>query len=260
MSKKKVNNFFSLSGKISKKDGLVIKEMKNTLPGILKLEEINNIQKYLIDNNYPIIKQSEINSDGNLITKSKYIETYEAPNNDIFINKILKKITELHSLKISKKHNIRRLKVSKEYDYFIKKIKNPWVNNYKDISKVLLKIEKQFCNDQVFCHLDLHKGNILFDKENNLFLIDWDYSAIAHPLFDYCSMIYENNLSNEEIIEISKKIKYRISDIIYICEYMSYYWLAWANLCYEQTNNEHFIYISNQFKNNIKKFSNFFFC
>jgi thiamine kinase-like enzyme len=48
------------------------------------------------------------------------------------------------------------------------------------------------------CHNDLVKENILWDGENDIYLIDWEYAGMNDPLWDISSYILENELNEEE--------------------------------------------------------------
>lgn len=47
-------------------------------------------------------------------------------------------------------------------------------------------------------HLDLHAGNVLEDK-NQLWLIDWEYAAMADPYFDLATLTSTENFSDHDM-------------------------------------------------------------
>lgn len=51
---------------------------------------------------------------------------------------------------------------------------------------------------KVPAHLDLHAGNIL-DDGKQLWLIDWEYAAMADPYFDLATVTSVENFSNQEM-------------------------------------------------------------
>lgn len=51
------------------------------------------------------------------------------------------------------------------------------------------------------CHLDLHPGNLLYDG-NKTWLIDWEYAAMADPLFDIAVMSSTCFYSSEDRIKL----------------------------------------------------------
>lgn len=51
------------------------------------------------------------------------------------------------------------------------------------------------------CHLDLHKGNFLYDK-NRFWIIDWEYAANSDPLFDLAVLSATENFSDNEMLQL----------------------------------------------------------
>ena len=60
--------------------------------------------------------------------------------------------------------------------------------------------------EKCFCHHDLHPGNVLWDG-NSCTLIDWEYSRLAHPLFDLASLSYYFQLSDPQLSLLLKSYK-----------------------------------------------------
>lgn len=58
----------------------------------------------------------------------------------------------------------------------------------------------QFTNT-VPCHLDLHKHNFL-DDGKKIWIIDWEYAAMADPFFDLASWISVDQFSEDQIREL----------------------------------------------------------
>ena len=83
-----------------------------------------------------------------------------------------------NELKIYKK-NLKYIPKLLHYNIFtrtlyIQKIDvNPNVNK----KQLIPKLEEQFYNDTGYYHNDVHEDNILVDKNNNIYLIDFEYVA-----------------------------------------------------------------------------------
>jgi len=84
----------------------------------------------------------------------------------------------------------------------------------------------------VFCHNDLVRGNILF-KDKRVYVIDYEYAGINHPLFDLASFITENNIEDQQLIDAfleayfeQKNIPRR--DFAIFCRFLDYLWYYWA--------------------------------
>lgn len=71
------------------------------------------------------------------------------------------------------------------------------------IPKISILKEKisRFPKQLVPCHLDLHKGNTLYDGKV-LFITDWKYTAMADPFFDLAILASEKEMSDEEMSQL----------------------------------------------------------
>jgi spectinomycin phosphotransferase len=60
-----------------------------------------------------------------------------------------------------------------------------WKSKHEEISKIITRTEelgKMLQHEKpqfVLCHADIHTANLLIDKQNNLFVVDWDGPIIA---------------------------------------------------------------------------------
>lgn len=88
-------------------------------------------------------------------------------------------------------------------------------------------------NSQALCHLDLQAGNLLIDDNQNLIALDWEYAAMAPPLFDLAIVIETHELDDAQTAILTES--YGLSlDAIHselkqwqtICGYMDLLWYA----------------------------------
>ena len=145
----------------------------------------------------------------------------------------------LNVVKTLKKLHKSQIKVPFEYNA-VKKLqlyKKTITNDYyldQKYEKMIIKEYQKLQNkeDEVLCHNDLVKGNLLF-KFNGLTIIDWEYASMNSFYFDLASFISENNLSDEqETFFLSKYFGYKytnrkrkiVNSFIKFLDILFYYW------------------------------------
>ena len=98
------------------------------------------------------------------------------------------------------------------------------------------------------CHNDLTNGNILWVNKQIL-LIDFDFSALNFRLFDICSFLTENHLSDDEKsffikqMKLSKLEYYWLKNII---DFQDILWGFWALYYFFQTKKQIYITIATE--------------
>jgi thiamine kinase-like enzyme len=111
--------------------------------------------------------------------------------------------------------------------------------------KIIAYIQHLFTQSPaVFCHNDLVSGNILF-KDDNIYIIDYEYAGLNHYLFDLASFISENNINDAALIDSflatyfqEKNIPRRDFDIV--CRFLDYLWYYWAQGMFNVTGQSIF--------------------
>jgi thiamine kinase-like enzyme len=140
---------------------------------------------------------------------------------DINIKKIASVLAELHSISFKKfgkpeevrkkgdkldnlKFNLnllenhwQKIKLNKNSDdnYDVNSVLN-YLSNFNDHIDELRGSfsEKNFS----LIHFDLHKDNILLDKNNKVFIIDWGNSSIGDNAMDIAKLFYKNNFFEKQ--------------------------------------------------------------
>lgn len=72
---------------------------------------------------------------------------------------------------------------------------------YQSIFPALQRLEKEYHTKsakQVPCHLDLHRENVLYDGQR-LWLIDWEYAAMADPVFDLACIASTDTFTDNQM-------------------------------------------------------------
>ena len=171
----------------------------------------------------------------------------------------------LNVVKTLKKLHKSQIKVPFEYNA-VKKLqlyKKAITNDYyldQKYEKIIIKEYQKLQNkeDEVLCHNDLVKGNLLF-KFNGLTIIDWEYASMNSFYFDLASFISENNLSDEqETFFLSKYFGYKytnrkrkiVDSFIKFLDILFYYWGLYL---YKKRGDQIYYSISLDKFNRIKK-------
>ncbi len=161
-------------------------------------------------------------------------------------------LIELHSLKV---HNIEPFNLKERIELY----KN-YTSSILEIEEQILQEYEQYKDDElVICHNDLVPGNILIiDKKVEL--IDYEYASLNDPFFDLASFISENNINNPLVIRffleqyfkkpVTKEQYQKLKVFINLNNLLWYYW---ALMMYEIDNQEIYLKIAQEKKNNLYK-------
>lgn len=103
----------------------------------------------------------------------------------------------------------------------------------------LLDYVESLDKDWTLCHIDANADNFIFDSNDNLFLIDWEYAGMQDPHIDIAMFAIYSMYSRKEIEdlikyyfggEVTTKLKIKIFAYIAICGFL------WSNWCeYKQS-------------------------
>ena len=92
-----------------------------------------------------------------------------------------------HYLLSIEAHSVSRSDVQEELSYL------------RELFETLPRVEQSASH--VVCHNDLNPKNVLID-EDDIWLIDWEYSAMGDPLFDLAVVTRSHNLTREQQITL----------------------------------------------------------
>lgn len=105
---------------------------------------------------------------------------------------------------------------------------------YQLVLSVYHYVASDICAKKCLCHNDCYSPNFLVDGENNMSLIDWEYSGNDDPASDLGTFICCSDYNCEEansIIEMYLQHKPSKQELIHYLGYISltsYYWYIWA--------------------------------
>ena len=117
------------------------------------------------------------------------------------VERALSMMRKLHESKITSKYNFGLW--DKTFDYW-SKLGNYGRNEYADMSQMhenmskLWEKVKQEGVENVLCHCDGFDRNFLIDKNDKMYLIDWEYSGNDDPALDVTTFICCSDYTDEE--------------------------------------------------------------
>lgn len=172
--------------------------------------------------------------------------------------KISNYIEDVRSLDYEDKENVRRaismlkklhtsgrktdfeFNIFDEIENFKLKIKNSHRDDFEDMNLMndkIYKLKEFLDKDNVkncLCHCNSYNLNFLMDKNDGMYLIDWEYSAMSDPAGDIGCFITCSKYSFDESIEIIKEYfdgnptDEELRHYVAYIAVSSFYWFLWA--------------------------------
>lgn len=127
-----------------------------------------------------------------------------------------------------------------EIENFKLKIKNSHRDDFEDMNLMndkIYKLKEFLDKDNVkncLCHCYSYNLNFLMDKNDGMYLIDWEYSAMSDPAVDIGCFITCSKYSFDESIEIIKEYfdgnptDEELRHYVAYVAVSSFYWFLWA--------------------------------
>lgn len=158
-------------------------------------------------------------------------------NNPIHLQKAMALLNKLHSKNIKSNWEVDLFKDSEEY--FVLASNNLDISSLYKTDEIKEKISKLYEYTEAdgikkrLCHIDCYDTNFLTD-DNNMYLIDWEYSGNSDPASDIGTFISCSEYTVEEAMKVLKvyfgrelTLKEERHYIAYIA-ICSYCWFVWA--------------------------------
>lgn len=177
---------------------------------------------------------------------SKYIE--EARELDYHniseVSTAISMMKTLHNQNIQSEFDFGIWNKTQEFIEQLRVMRKTDFDGFDDLFSLIAEVNSEITSDgygiRCLCHNDCYSPNFLLDKNNKMFLIDWEYSGNGDPAGDLGTFICCSDYSYNEALEIIKLYNSEILDndkelahyIGYIAE-TSYYWYVWA--LYQET-------------------------
>ncbi len=166
-----------------------------------KNEEINSMLSYRMGINPDILYFNDKTG----IKLTEFIEGAETLNSaTIQRHEHLLQIADifktLHnsSVRMNNDFNVFREIIS--YEGLLKKAKATMYEGYEEIRDYVFYLQDRLNNLGVKlkpCHNDLVAENFIKDVNGKLYLIDWEYSGMNDPMWDFAALFIESNFSDE---------------------------------------------------------------
>ena len=157
-------------------------------------------------------------------------------HNNVDVEQALKYLKLLHS---SGEKTEYEFDIWNQINSFLHLLSEENRDDFEDMDELLslidkLKVELSNAQEYCLCHCDSYDPNFLIDRKNRMYLIDWEYSGMAHPAVDVGTFIACSDYNIEEAKEIIKKYlgeEYSIDKVKTYLGYtavISFYWFLWA--------------------------------
>lgn len=149
-------------------------------------------------------------------------------------------ISMLKKLHTSGRETDFEFNIFDEIENFKLKIKNSHRDDFEDMNLMndkIYKLKEFLDKDNVkncLCHCYSYNLNFLMDKNDGMYLIDWEYSAMSDPAGDIGCFITCSKYSFDESIEIIKEYfdgnptDEELRHYVAYVAVSSFYWFLWA--------------------------------
>lgn len=159
------------------------------------------------------------------------------------VTQALNLIRKLHESNSKSEFDFDIWKQTLEYIKSLKDCGKDKTDDFYDLFSLVEQVYKIASTDKyakwVLCHNDCYNPNFLLDEDNNMYLIDWEYSGNDDPASDIGSFICCSHWPQEraeEVIEEYLEHKPNNEELRHYFAYVaiaSYYWYVWA--LYQET-------------------------
>ena len=172
----------------------------------------------------------------------KDLVKFDILDNDEILKRAISYIKRIHNSKFSNnikifdnvKEGLRLIDIASltkgnlsfEFKYLIDKVKKLYQLSLNDQYTKTIK--------KVLCHNDTYTPNYLLDKNNQLYLIDWEYAGLNYPINDIACIISRGYYNQEQIDkmlyifydrELTKDESRHSLTYIVLC---AFYWFCWG--------------------------------
>ncbi len=200
--------------------------------------------------------------DGTKITE--FLENSKGidPENDQHLEKALVALRNLHNADIEPPHEFDFLHTIDYYEEICHNMEVEFFSTYRkykaQVTKLLNCVEKLNVK-KCFCHIDFVPGNCLLDKDDNVVLIDWEYSGRQDPVVDvamFCISAAFTKAQSDRLLKMYLQRKPTLEESARFYTYIAaagLMWSLWSE--YKTANGEIFEGYTERTYNLCKKYS-----
>ncbi len=200
--------------------------------------------------------------DGTKITE--FLENSKGidPKNDQHLEKALVALRNLHSADIDSPHDFDFLHTIDYYEEICHNMEVEFFSTYHkykaQITRLLNCVEKLNVK-KCFCHIDFVPGNCLLDKDDNVVLIDWEYSGRQDPVVDvamFCISAAFTKAQSDRLLKMYLQHKPTLEESARFYTYIAtagLMWSLWSE--YKTANGEIFEGYAERTYNLCRKYS-----
>lgn len=176
---------------------------------------------------------------------SYYVENIvpcEFLKNDSQLNKAMEYLRKIHTIEVN--DNVKKFNTVEEGKKLMKIASLTKGNLFEEFSQIIEKVErlnkylekdaKNMEIKKVLCHNDVYEPNYIATKEDELYLIDWEYAGVNDPANDIACILCRKNYSDEDIEKyleayygrkLTREEHRHCIAYIAIC---AFYWFCWG--------------------------------
>ncbi len=180
---------------------------------------------------------------------TRYIENCQNidPRNPEHIQKSLDALRNLHTADIRSPHPFDFMDNINYYEKICLDnggtMKPDYYQNKESVKRLLVQIDKMEI-EKCFCHIDFVPGNCLLDKDENVVLIDWEYSGEQDPVADvamFCVSAAFDKGESDELLQAYLQRKSKTEENFRFYTYIATAGLMWSLWSlYKETKGEVF--------------------
>lgn len=154
------------------------------------------------------------------------------------IKQIASILKSLHQSEIEFPNDFEYLVEYDKYEQLIEDVGADYYPRYEENRALLMKMFDELVNDikldRLPCHNDLVPENFVRNGEGKIYLLDWEYSGMHDPYWDFASLTIESEFTKQEIEEFFKeylqrtptKRELRKLDMFKVCQ--DFLWANWT--------------------------------